>query len=77
MPVNSLKDVSYHHHWKVMTIIAAIMFVGIPLAFLEHQHFLAVVLIVDFFVVLVQWLTIDPPDVTDEDVYGAPSKRPE
>jgi hypothetical protein len=68
---NPLQDVSYHHHWKLMSVAAVAMFLMIIVAFVKGWFLLAVVLGLGFGILVVQWLTIDPPDVTDEDVCGA------
>lgn len=70
MRFNPLKDVSYHHHWKLMTFGTAALLLAVVFALIKSWFLVAVVLGVFFLMLLVQWLTIDPPDVTDEDVHG-------
>jgi len=65
----------YHHHWKLMTAFTAVIFLGIIVAFLSGSILWAVVLSLGFAIFTVQWLTIDPPDITDEDVDGPTAKR--
>jgi hypothetical protein len=70
---NSLKagmKSGYRHHWKVMTLVSVLVFIGMVLAFMKGWYLLAVGLSLWFLMVLVQWITIDPPDVTDKDVHG-------
>jgi hypothetical protein len=73
---NPFKDVTYHHHWKLMSVAAGTVFIAMIVAFLQNWLLLAVVLALGFLILAVQWLTIDPPDVTDEDVHGAAPKPP-
>jgi len=76
MMKNPFKDVTYHHHWKLMTLAAAATFVGLIVALMKSWFIAAAVLSVFFLMLLVQWLTIDPPGVTEEDVHGSPGKHP-
>jgi hypothetical protein len=72
---NPLKDVTYHHHWKLMSIVTGAVFIGMIVALFQGWLLAAVVLALSFLILAVQWLTIDPPDVTDDDVHGASPKR--
>ncbi len=58
-----------------MSVATAAIFLAIIFAFLKNWNLVAVVLTLGFLILLVQWLTIDPPDVTDEDVHGAAPRR--
>jgi hypothetical protein len=70
MRFNPFKDVTYHHHWKLMTLTAAAVFLGLIFAFMKSWFLVAAVLAVFFLMLLIQWITIDPPDVTEQDVHG-------
>lgn len=74
---NPFKDVTYHHHWKLMSVAAGATFIAMIVAFLQDWLFVAVALALGFLMLAVQWLTIDPPDVTEEDVHGAVPKPPD
>ena len=64
----------YHHHWKLMSLFSAIIFFGWMAALMEGWYFAAAALGLLFLMVLVQWITIDPPNITDEDVHGPGAK---
>ncbi len=70
MRYQPFKDVGYHHHWKLMALVAAALLVAMVLAFAEGWFLVAVVIAIFLATIVVQWITIDPPDVTDEDVHG-------
>jgi len=60
----------YRHHWKLMTLVSVVVFGLMVASLMERWYLAAVVLSLWFLMLLVQWITIDPPDITDEDVHG-------
>ena len=70
-----LFDSGYHHHWKLMTALSGLVFVAIIVLFTQGWVLAAVALGIGFGILALQWLTIDPPNVTDEDVDGTPKRR--
>jgi hypothetical protein len=72
---NPYRDVTYHHHWKLMSVVAVAAFVALIVAMIKSWFLLALVLGLGFAILVVQWITIDPPAVTDDDVHGKPAGR--
>ena len=65
-------DTGYHHHWKLMAVLSGLVFVAIITMFTQGWVLPAVALGLGFGILALLWLTIDPPNVTDEDVDGKP-----
>ena len=71
MKLTLFSDTHYRHHWKLMTLLTGAVFAALIVAFTQGWILFAVALALGFGILLLQWLTIDPPNVTDEDVFGA------
>jgi hypothetical protein len=60
-------------HWKLMTLGIVALVLGAGLALAERWYLAAAALLVGVLTLAVQWLCIEPPYVSDEDMHGSGS----
>ncbi len=62
----------HQHPWKLMALGSVVGGMLIVVSLMEGWYWLAVVGLIFLLTMAVQWITIDPPYVDEDDLHGGP-----